>query len=111
MSSDPNSPLSLAHSYIANARFHRRFTLEATATHGPLNVTYAEFGRQPDESAPRWRCRPPRGSGRRSRPGSRGRRRDPRVALPPLSRRQVHAVLLEQAGQLDESSTVQPPST
>jgi hypothetical protein len=50
MSSDPNSPVSLAHSYIANARFHRRFTLEATATHGTLNVTYAEFGRQPDES-------------------------------------------------------------
>ncbi|KAJ6004376.1 hypothetical protein N7522_006021 [Penicillium canescens] len=50
MSSDPNSPVNLAHSYIANARFHRRFTLEATATHGLLNVTYAEFGRQPEES-------------------------------------------------------------
>ncbi|KAJ5762183.1 uncharacterized protein N7511_005565 [Penicillium nucicola] len=50
MSSDPSSPIYIAHSYISNARFHQRFTLEATATHGPLNVTYAEFGRQPDES-------------------------------------------------------------
>lgn len=47
MSSDPASPLSRALSYISNDRFHRRFTLPATADHGALTVSYADVGRGP----------------------------------------------------------------
>jgi hypothetical protein len=46
MTVDPNSPRSFALSYISNPRFHRCFTIEATATHGPLEVSYAEYGKE-----------------------------------------------------------------
>ncbi|KAJ5156800.1 hypothetical protein N7492_009603 [Penicillium capsulatum] len=48
MSAGADSPASLAQDYIGNPRFHQRFTLEPTATHGAVEVTYAEYGREPD---------------------------------------------------------------
>jgi hypothetical protein len=49
MTYDPNSPLSFALSYVSNSRFHRCFTIEATATHGHLKVSYGEYGRERTE--------------------------------------------------------------
>jgi len=46
MTFDPNSPRSFALSYVSNSRFHRCFTIEATATHGPLKVSYGEYGKE-----------------------------------------------------------------
>ena len=48
MSSDPDLAGSDALRYISNARFHRQFTLEATADHESLNVSYADVGLAPD---------------------------------------------------------------
>ncbi|CAI7622388.1 unnamed protein product [Penicillium glandicola] len=50
MEHNPESPRSFAASYVSNSRFHRSFTIEPTPTHGPLNVTYADYGREPDEN-------------------------------------------------------------
>lgn len=50
MAFDPNSPRSRALYFVSNSRFHRCFTVEATATHGPLQVSYAEYGKQPTQS-------------------------------------------------------------
>ncbi|KAJ6190844.1 hypothetical protein N7519_000865 [Penicillium mononematosum] len=50
MEYSPTSPRSFATSYVSNPRFHRSFTIEPTPTHGPLNVTYADYGREPDEN-------------------------------------------------------------
>ncbi|KAJ5976887.1 hypothetical protein N7501_000229 [Penicillium viridicatum] len=50
MEYNPASPQSFAASYVSNSRFHRSFTIEPTSTHGPLNVTYAEYGREPNEN-------------------------------------------------------------
>lgn len=37
--------------YLSNERFHRRFTLPATADHGELTVSYSDVGRMPDAAA------------------------------------------------------------
>ncbi|CAG8078476.1 unnamed protein product [Penicillium salamii] len=50
MTSDPTSPKSFAQSFISNPRFHRSFNIEATATHGPLDVTFAEYGKEATDS-------------------------------------------------------------
>ena len=50
MEYNPSSPQSFAASYTSNSRFHRSFTIEPTTTHGPLNVTYGEYGREPNEN-------------------------------------------------------------
>ncbi|KAE8415052.1 hypothetical protein BDV36DRAFT_263764 [Aspergillus pseudocaelatus] len=44
MSADSNSPRAIAHRYISNSRFHRRYTLPATADHDSLTFTYADVG-------------------------------------------------------------------
>ncbi|KAJ5170187.1 uncharacterized protein N7500_002970 [Penicillium coprophilum] len=49
MEYDPQSPRSFAASYVSNSRFHRFLTIEST-THGPLNVTYADYGRGPNKN-------------------------------------------------------------
>ncbi|KAJ5374204.1 hypothetical protein N7517_006210 [Penicillium concentricum] len=49
MEYDPNSPRSFAASFVSNSRFHRSLIIEST-THGPLNVTYGEYGRVPNEN-------------------------------------------------------------
>lgn len=51
MSANSSSPASLAQGYISNPRFHQKLTLEPAATHDALDVTYAEFGREPDEAS------------------------------------------------------------
>lgn len=51
MSTNSNTPASLAQDYISNPRFHQHFTLDPTATHAALDVTYAEFGREADETS------------------------------------------------------------
>ncbi|KAE8392932.1 Alpha/Beta hydrolase protein [Aspergillus alliaceus] len=48
MSSYSNSPHAIALHYISHPRFHRRFTLPATADHDTLTVTYADIGSTPD---------------------------------------------------------------
>ncbi|KAF9247422.1 hypothetical protein LCP9604111_6121 [Penicillium roqueforti] len=48
MESNPTSSRSFAASYVSNSRFHRSFTIEPTPAHGPLNVTYGDYGREPD---------------------------------------------------------------
>ncbi|CAG7961856.1 unnamed protein product [Penicillium olsonii] len=50
MTTDPGSPRSFALAFISNPRFHRSFTIEATATHGPLDVSYAEYGKEAADS-------------------------------------------------------------
>ena len=50
MGDHTRSPSSFAASYVSNSRFHRCFTIEPTSTHGPLNVTYGEYGREPDKN-------------------------------------------------------------
>ncbi|GMG25285.1 unnamed protein product [Aspergillus oryzae] len=44
MSADSNSPRAIALRYISNSRFHRRYTLPATADHDSLTFTYADIG-------------------------------------------------------------------
>lgn len=51
MSANSSSPASIAQDYVSNPRFHQTLKLEPTATHGTLDVTYAEFGREPDEAS------------------------------------------------------------
>lgn len=50
MTFELNSPRSFALSYISNSRFHRCFTIESSVIHGPLKVSYAEYGKQPTQS-------------------------------------------------------------
>ncbi|CAI7596061.1 unnamed protein product [Penicillium bialowiezense] len=50
MTFELNSPRSFALSYISNSRFHRCFTIESSVIHGPLKVSYAEYGKQRTES-------------------------------------------------------------
>jgi hypothetical protein len=50
MAVDPSSPRAFALSFISNPRFHQNFTIGATPTHGPLNVSYAEYGKEQNES-------------------------------------------------------------
>ncbi|KAJ5206706.1 hypothetical protein N7472_003154 [Penicillium cf. griseofulvum] len=50
MEYDSKSPRSFAASYVSNSRFHRSLTIESTPTHGPLNVTYGDYGREPDKN-------------------------------------------------------------
>ncbi|KGO43176.1 hypothetical protein PEXP_029230 [Penicillium expansum] len=50
MEDHPTTPSSFAASYVSNPRFHRSFTIEPTSTHGPLNVTYGDYGREPDKN-------------------------------------------------------------
>ncbi|KAL2272577.1 hypothetical protein FJTKL_06295 [Diaporthe vaccinii] len=45
--STADSPSSRAAEYLAQDRFHRRFTLPATSDHGELQVSYADVGRTP----------------------------------------------------------------
>ncbi|KAE8356357.1 Alpha/Beta hydrolase protein [Aspergillus coremiiformis] len=52
MSADPNSPSAIALRYISNNRFHRGFTLPATADHETLTVTYADVGSTPEPPNP-----------------------------------------------------------
>jgi len=47
MSTDLASSVSCALRYVSDARFHRRFTLPATADHEALTVSYADIGRGP----------------------------------------------------------------
>ncbi|KAJ5788668.1 hypothetical protein N7457_003658 [Penicillium paradoxum] len=49
MKYSPSSPQSFALSYVSNSRFHRSFTFDSPTAHGPLNVTYGEYGRKPIE--------------------------------------------------------------
>ncbi|KAE8147666.1 hypothetical protein BDV25DRAFT_159840 [Aspergillus avenaceus] len=51
MSTSPSARDS-ALSYISNSRFHRRFTLPATTDHGPLTISYADLGADPDLNPP-----------------------------------------------------------
>ncbi|KGO75406.1 hypothetical protein PITC_080920 [Penicillium italicum] len=50
MEGHTTTPSSFAASYIANSRFHRSFTIEPTSTHGPLNVTYGDYGCEPNKN-------------------------------------------------------------
>lgn len=50
MTADQDSARSFALNYVSNPDFHRSFTVQATATHGQLEVSYGVYGRQPIES-------------------------------------------------------------
>ncbi|KAB8263268.1 hypothetical protein BDV32DRAFT_4143 [Aspergillus pseudonomiae] len=50
MSADSNSPRAIALGYISNSRFHRRYTLPATAEHDSLTFTYADVGATPSST-------------------------------------------------------------
>ncbi|KAJ1709607.1 Alpha/Beta hydrolase protein [Aspergillus flavus] len=52
MSADSNSPRAIALRYISNSRFHRRYTLPATADHDSLTFTYADIGSTPSSANP-----------------------------------------------------------
>ncbi|KAF7554440.1 hypothetical protein G7Z17_g2907 [Cylindrodendrum hubeiense] len=51
MAADPEPPAAGAAQYISDARFHRIFTLPATADHDALTVSFADVGRAPEPSA------------------------------------------------------------